>query len=524
MPIYKYIRTETVGNSDDVIQYFYQNNFISYNSPPTEIFNFEVPKFSTAGGTLDYYGQSPYATFTSLNKPFFRFLFTGNTFSLSGDVKLVHHIYKLKNNDYENFIEDFDETPTDKKEDDIISDETETITDSNGNISSKNIVRTVNKISQAKNFVKNIDLNKDDIQEILSSPRYTTTEDASGITSNIHYFYPEQFIKTLGTQKEELFEDKGQYFLDSFFEFTREKPEEYIGFQNFQNIDEGDKVIVNSTYSTSETLSSSTLEHIITGGSFQDLVVKGRFFTFMTVPKKPKLESPLIEGQLETFSPDIYFSNVNDGDEFEVQVAYNTVDTGFTGTVFSYFFPKDEEESIQLVNPTFKSNKSFIYRIGNVKTLTNIFGVKHFLTTYSDYKTGTTASSTVRASVLSNIDSPHTLELATPVTPPSLDTEDIDSTYSLSGYVSGSTVSAATIQLQFSSGDLVTTPADTSGNFVFTNVPSGTYTLNTFYRGYKDDSRTIVITGDTSIAYRMKLLWSNQYETWGQLTNESFYE
>ncbi len=120
------------------------------------------------------------------------------------------------------------------------------------------------------------------------------------------------------------------------------------------------------------------------------------------------------------------------------------------------------------------------------------------------------------------MDSPADPEVPSPETPPSTEqTPEIK--YSLSGMVSGSTVTGATIQLIYPNGNFITKPASDTGYFTFDSLGVGDYTLNIFYRGYMDHSIPVTITGDTVLPTTgLKLLWGNAYDTWGKMAGESF--
>ena len=77
---------ETTGTKNNVAQSFYQNIFYDVSEGITSPFVFEIPKYTTNGGTTDYYGQNPLAIFTNLVKPFIRFYFSANTSSFGPDV------------------------------------------------------------------------------------------------------------------------------------------------------------------------------------------------------------------------------------------------------------------------------------------------------------------------------------------------------------------------------------------------------------------------------------------------------
>ena len=92
--------------------------------------------------------------------------------------------------------------------------------------------------------------------------------------------------------------------------------------------------------------------------------------------------------------------------------------------------------------------------------------------------------------------------------------------YSLSGTVSGNVFSGVTVQLIYPDSNYVTQTSDNYGNFIFNQLASGNYILNTSYRGFASDSKAINITGNTNIGLiKLKLLWGNSYDTWGSFAN-----
>lgn len=518
MPIYRYITSQTAGGNDDPSQVFYQNQYVNYYyNDITSILQFNVPQYVTYGGTRDYYGQDPYAIFTSFKRPYFRYLFNGNTESLSGNTKIFHEIYRLSNSDYSRFIGFREENTIVDSE--TIEDNFQDITYNTDGTSSSSTKKSIRSTQKTNNiFQKNYALTSDDICNILSEPILTLSAQTSGITLPNYDLYPDQYYKKLGSTKKEMFEDRGQYFINTYFVFDWVDDNEYYDYQSLDS----DGTVLSDEVPQTRTLNTSGEYHIITGGSFVGCVVRGNFFTYFTVPNKPKLEEPIISGSLQTFSPIIHFSNINDGDESVLQVSYNTADTGFTGTIFTYKFNKDVENDIQKISAPLKTNSNFSYRVGNVKTLTNIFGIKNSIITFTDPLTGTTQVNPASIYVVSEVDSPNEEDLPIFITPPSLTPEYPTGDIVFSGKVTGSVVTGATIQLLYPDGTIVTTPTDTSGNFVFTELVSGTYILTTIYRGYKTDVRSISLTESTYLTYKITWVWGNEYDTFVDFGDELF--
>ncbi len=104
-----------------------------------------------------------------------------------------------------------------------------------------------------------------------------------------------------------------------------------------------------------------------------------------------------------------------------------------------------------------------------------------------------------------------------------MDSENLLEDFILSGTVTGSIVTGATMQLIYPNLSYVNTTTDVNGYFEFTSLESGNYTLNTFYRGYQDNTQVVNISGDTTLNFKIRLLWDNDYDTWGKMGNENYF-
>jgi len=135
----------------------------------------------------------------------------------------------------------------------------------------------------------------------------------------------------------------------------------------------------------------------------------------------------------------------------------------------------------------------------------------------------TSQSEPIKTFVQIESDSPFATSAAGLSTPPSLDYESPVGNYILSGVVSGSTVTGATIQLTYPNNNFTITNTDLTGYYLFDNLQSGTYTLTTSYRGYEQDVRAVQISGNTSLGFRLNLIWGNNVDTWGKLAGENYY-
>lgn len=593
----------TSGDQNSFGRAWYNNYWANSKDGVVPLFSQEIPTYHTIGGVEpnDYYNQNPLSIFTSLAKPFIRFEFTGSTSALTQVKTIVHKIYKIPYDSFKTFETN---QPT-------------TLVDQNLNVGTVSTDARNQTQNVLENFLQKNEFNLGGnpslisnrpygqplsngealfLQPQLSTPLVTITASTSGITTNVYDFYPDQVVKQLGSLKQELFEDKGQYFIDTNFEFEvdrRLRYDEYFSYvytekvvpivilssitsvTNFstavnstppQNI--GPEAINSTTGITSTTisvittgittgytLSSETWDntlrfttehppHIIDKGIFSGLEVRGNYFTYFDVPKKPSFLPPIIQGKLDTFSPLFTFGNANgkDADEYLLQINYNTGDTGFTGTIFNYPIKKTSEntrigsftekgsttdfnsqQEITTASAPLKSNSDFLYRVGNVRYMVNIFGVRQFVVTFSETMMATTQTEPVKTYVQVQSDSPHVLEVASFTTPESLDTESPLVGYTLSGTVSGSVVSNATLKLTYPNLSYVISTTDANGQYVFTDLEPGNYTLETFYRGYQDNVQNITINGDMVLNYKIKLLWGNKYDTWGQFANENYF-
>jgi hypothetical protein len=498
----------TAGDNQSQVQSFYSNYWAESYGGRLPIFSQSIPTYQTIGGTLDYYGQNPLSVFTNLSRPFIRYTFTANTASILSINKIVHRIYKVDYNTFKNFQIN---QPT---------------------IAIEREVRTKDALSKAEStylqkrrerlgsnpeidFVRAYDqpLSQEDaklLQPLLTTPYKVYTGSTSGITTNIYDFYPDQYSKSLGQFKQELFEDKAQYFIETEFSFDIDKG---LNYENYYTYVDG--VLTEQTWDDTFSFTTSDPVHTIEAGDFTGLEVRGAYFTYFTVPDKPKLEYPYVEGTLTTFAPEFFWSEAEGADEYLIQINYNTGDTAFSGTIFNYPISKTDENRhfaesrIKLPDSEFSSNKttrsasiplkgkssSFLYRIGNVKYLENIFGVRQFVVTFSE-------------------------KIAEYIVPESILDESPLGEYILSGYVSGSTVTGATIQLTYPNSAFVTTTTDLTGYFEFGELEEGLYTMATSYRGYADDYRSIYLSGDTSLLVEIQIRWDNIYDNWIMKEND----
>lgn len=555
MPIEREIRFKTVGTKDTVSQVFYNNIYFDSKPVATPFFSFYKPKFYTYGGTLNYYSQDPYAIFTNLVRPPIRFVFSSHTESLSGDSYFLHEIYRL---DYDTY-KLFSDNQLDDKQNVVnneslnltrpISTSSPTSPTANLGASNRQFINSEtlkfgnNPIPVPEKFFGSALTTKDfaTIQNFLSVPLLIITASTSAITGNIYDLFLEQSIKKFGNYKSELFLDKSQYIINSKIVFNVNVNKNYSDF--FSLLDTGGSRPFQSSWNDVVTITATnSIPHTINDGPFSGMIVSGNYFTYFVVPDKPKLEYPIMSGQLTTFTPEFRWSNGDNADSFVVQINYNTGDTGFTGTVYNYPVEKKIENShivrstskdsttelatdktIYTFQVAMKSNKSFLYRVGNSKELIDIFDVRRNVVTFSDYFMAISQPEPIKTYVYIESDSKQVVEIAGYSHPPSLDYESEVAEFSLSGHVSGSTVTGATMQLLCPNSSTISTTTDLTGLYSFSGLETGSYTLTTNYRGYQQDVRTFTLNSNTALNFKLHLLWGDSVDTWGKMAGESYY-
>ena len=540
-------------STESPVQTFWINHFINSEQYSASLFSFDTPSYYTQGGTLNYYNQDYWSIFTNVYRPFIKFIFTANTCNFGTGTTVKHNIYKLPYDKYLEYASETIRKNVEKNKDYKIEDIEETFTDSGGNSSTtlttkKTSLFTATEKLTPKLFPETVsdfemlsNENYKNIEKYLTIPILTITAATSAITTNVYNLNLEEYQKAKGDFQYQLFEDYGQYFITTQFEFKRERG---TGLCDFYQLGENNNLI-SETYQKYYDETTSINNYTITAGTFSGFTVCGNFFTYFLMPNKPKWENPYVDGVLDTFSPTFYWSHVDDGDNYLFQIVYESGDSkSFSGTVYSYPVEKESsnlstEEMLNLptgdwsitqkttdvvrkISIPLLRDKIFWYRIGNVKELTNIFGVNQKVVTFSDIMSATTSSKSYNGYIYVQADSPYVEEISDLTYPGYLD-DSIPIQYTLSGTISGSIVTGATTQLIYPNSSYITQITDSVGNYLFTGLESGNYILNTFYRGYKQDSKNIIISGNTLLNIKLKLMWENNYDTWGKLANENYY-
>jgi hypothetical protein len=539
MSINKEIRSITSGNRTTVSQAFYNNNYADSDIGVSPIYLFKVPEYITYGGTPNYYDQDATSIFTNVGNPPLRFIFTANTFSLSGNSYFVHELYKLSY-DIHRLYSDNQIT---NKPSFTNKNDTDNITDSTTGIKNKAIQNEEtlklgnNPIPIPEKFFGQALTEKDlaTIQTYFENPISVITASTTGITGAVYDIPIDQFVTTVGSYKQEALTDKAQYFLKTKLIFTIDLNKNYS--EQYQV--SGNTIVSNewNNFITAQTVSET---HIITGETYSGLNVAGHFFTYFIVPDQPIMEYPITQGNITTFTPEFRWSNSDKADSCVVQICYDIFNTGFTGSsIVNYPIEKTADNVQVLQNVTYsvdsqasttknvyttqipiQSNTEFIYRIGNSKEIIDVFDVRRAVVAYSAPYTAQTLSTSLSGSVLVEIDSKNNSDPVIPFVPPSLDYENTFTTYSLYGTISGSTISGGTANLITPNGSTLTAFVQTGGTYSYSGLIPGDYSIYVNYRGYLTETFNFNISGTTTYNFRIANLWSNSYDTFGAFANE----
>jgi len=366
--------SQSTGDQNSSSQVLSQNtlgyfNNISYGN----YFSYLYPVYRLEGASLDYYNVDYNSiSYDITNGKIYTLFFSGESISSvsghTGSTLLTHSLYRLPFSAYTTVISS------------SISGLTNTI-DLTGSTSGTATGNTETSF---------------DIQSFFDTPLVSITENVSGITiinSAYTYSFPTLY-KDVGNFTQPIFEDKGQYVLDSIFSFE-ESNDMTLGDAYFLNPD--NSFIPQQAYlePSATTYYSSNLGPVeITGDTpFSGTVINGAFFTYFVPPKKPNLyvsggrQLIAIEGLQTNLSPVFNFANVDDGDYYLLQVNYDTFDTPFSGTeIYTYTINKQvgDAEFVRVFSTPLRANDDFNYRIGNTKEIINIFGTKQSITNWSD--------------------------------------------------------------------------------------------------------------------------------------------
>jgi hypothetical protein len=352
----------TAGDEDSTIQSFFNNNFLFNRSQENEPLEYSIPQVSAATGTYNLYGQDPKSILAMYGRPNFPMVFTSNTSVFTADtrfVRMYHNIYKIDSEDVYKYYKN----PTEKQYE----------------------------------IIKNKIVNSYVSYTALSSSLATISS-----TTSTYNLYPSQFDKAVGGFTQELFSDRSQYFLDTRFVFSTTGSAYSEAFTYSDDTEN----IIPFNYSNSGFFDTGIYSQQITKGPWSGNTANGMFFVCFQPPNKPIVEFPFPDSA-NTFTPTFNFSNVEDGDEFFLQVTYTMTDSGFTQTtgVTSYSRQKTVDNIEQIVDKTNQNvvgqdsttskrtrrinaslfpNSQYWYRIGNVKGIVDVFGGKKEIVTYSE--------------------------------------------------------------------------------------------------------------------------------------------
>lgn len=500
------IKTQSTGDNDSVAQAFSQNYFVKELTRDIVPTIFDVPAFRMEGGTIDYYSNTPDSLSYNLNNgKEYIIIFTANTQALSGITRLNHELYQIT-------FEDFNDAKL----------------AANLNGSTEKIARSINNP-----FVTFVDVSSG------------ATGVAALTTANRYEFTFPSEIKQENAYTINLFKDKAQYFINPVFVFPKNNNLTIGAIQTFSGTPESAITIVDYYTESYEMITTDSSLHVITGNTvFSGTTVKGLFFTYFVPPKEPNLyvsqgnRQIAVQGVQNTFSPTFNFSNVDDGDYYELLVTYDITDTTFSGpTVTSFPINKQigDAEFVRTFSVPLSPNKELLYKIGNTKEIINIFGVKQSITKYSDYINITTANDgqyNLSGHTFKNYinfglpDSGGIITGATFLSAVTLSLQGLASNSSvvlkIDAPISETTAEGINTFLDASSiptsspysTSILTTTSDSDGYFSFGRIDGGTYNLRVvppaeYSTYFPEQNITINVTTDTNIDVILSIIWGN---------------
>jgi len=490
MSISKVEKSITSGDENSVSQTFFRNKCVNINAEPTSVFNFEVPQFLIGGATYNYYSQATDFISTNLNNiKTLTYYYTANTCSLSGTTKAYYDIYKLDYNTY---------------------------------ITAKNNIESGSGTTS----------DMDSVQSLLNSPLYTMTGMTSAITMTAYTITIPAEIKPPGAYKTKLFDDKCQYFVNTYYEF--DKPVDLtLGEKYSANTETGLYDIIPYSSASTVSVKSETNTHIVTASTFSGVALKGVFFVYFTAPNKPNIDvldgQPAVTGVLNTYSPIFAFNGTSDGDFYKLQVSYDITNENFTGTNLTNFEIQrqdGDDEYIRTYSIALTPNTSFIYRIGNTKYLENIFQVRHSVTSWSHFAQAQTVSDG-NFNLSGNVYY-HYINSGSTLAGASISIEvlstfsnvDLEADTRTDATISGSTSRGIDSLI----GTVYTTTTDANGYFVFSGITGGNYkiTASDPSWGFLDEEFNVILTENTSVNVIFDVLWGNTIKTFGDFGHLTF--
>lgn len=487
MPITKDIITRSTGDNDSAVQVFIENAFVDLPIRKTSPFNWEAPVYTIAGAAIptEFYVQTTNSISASLNnEKTIVFNFSANTASMSATTQMVHDVYRLE---YDIFNE-----------------------------VANNIGNTGNTFFE-------------DVIDSLSVPITTVTEDCSGSTflvSTSHTLELPVEIKPTGEYTQNLLIDRAQYFIDSRWTFPKNIDQTLGEIVIFSSETQDFETLYVVPTATTENLVSSQTVTQITGGTFEGTLVSGgSYFTYFVPCQKPSIDvinnQPQIVGEIPTFSPIFSWNNSNsvDVDYNKIQVSYNILDTGFTGSTSVFVVPQVPNSDAELIHNASKiltPNSDFIYRVANVKEIINIFGIKQNISVYSRFEYAKTANN--GAFVLSG----HTYRSVvggTPISGVQITATTLASFSSVdigADSITDESLSSAVSQpLAGAIGSTVVVTSDSDGYYSFGDLVAGTYLLTAQSLSYPQyHTVTITITdSSTTVDFVFSIVWGSESVT-----------
>tara|TARA_B100000963_G_C22623379_1_gene671115 strand:+ start:842 stop:2353 length:1512 start_codon:yes stop_codon:yes gene_type:complete len=367
--IQKKIISRTVGENDGVSQVFVQNNIPSIFEPIVKPSPFRVPLFGLVGATYQFYEQNINGISVNINnEKTLKYTYTANTSSFSAITKTIYDIYKLEFSIYDKVFNSFNV-------------EGEEITPPTG------LTETATGVT----------FTTETIAATLANPLITLFDTGSTITTPQYELNLPTIVKPEDDFAQSLLEDKSQYFIDTRFEFPLERDKTLGGYQVLSGGVATDITLTGLSESGDFLIETSKNSEVINRGLFSGITVNGALFTYFVAPQKPNIDveggEPSVKGDLDTFSPIFSFNNVSDGDYYKLQVTYDVNDVTFTSsTIFDIPYQEGVPDFIRSFSTPLSPDSNFLYRIGNTKEITNIFGVKQSVTTWGRAENAFTAT------------------------------------------------------------------------------------------------------------------------------------
>lgn len=394
IPLIRQFRT--AGDNDGPAIVLYNNNYVLEQCVDQVPDIYALPGFSSSTGTYDYYSSQFNSVFVIYTRPSLTFMFTGNTHVFTSDTRflgIMQEIYKIRHDDVLDYRSSRDDQSWER------------------------------------------------VAQSIRTPIVTYSAATSAVTTAFTMsVLPDQFIKPVDRYTEEMFEDRAEYFMNMRFLFstsgstsgattgtttgstTGATSATTITTLSINTIDENG-LITTRPYTADTFVLTNDRKSMITRGSWSGETVYGLFFACFQPPSRPIIHFPRVATAITeniTTTPTFNFSNVEDGDSFVLQVTYDLTDTGFTNTnAYSGVtdYPREKTDNsleqtidkttgelaeggserstsikVRRINAPIRPNSLFLYRIGNVKGIQNIFDVDQQVINYSQYYTGATGS------------------------------------------------------------------------------------------------------------------------------------